>query len=195
MIIFVDITVLMTPSILKIWQTEFQTDSEFFEETILKNERIQRAMVTKVGIMSVILQESNFYFEKRPIPNDWNQYVNELNEFVNQYCQEFGLYVQIRDLSITEFDLEIDIKEKIKQELQKIDRINNFGFKESNIVEYIEALFNTEIISLVDNDSMLVPIYLEDHSLIIVLKNNKGILLEVDGVHIANLVHLFDSYM
>ena len=40
-VVFIDLSVLLTPSILKIWQAEFLTGSEFLEATIKENEKIQ----------------------------------------------------------------------------------------------------------------------------------------------------------
>ncbi|WP_160118409.1 type II toxin-antitoxin system SpoIISA family toxin [Bacillus sp. V59.32b] len=192
--VFIDLSVLMTPSILKIWRTEFQNGSEFLEEMIKKNDKIQKSMVAKVGYMSVLIQKSDLYFEDLQIPENQREYAKGLETYLEQYSDEFGLKVHIREFPTFFHENESEIKDKIKTELIKIDRIHNFDFNYKEIDEYIDAVYNSEIISMVENDSMIIPIYLENRNIIVVLKNDKGTLLEVDGVHIANLVYLFDSY-
>lgn len=192
--VFIDLSVLMTPSILKIWRTEFQNGSEFLEEMIKKNDKIQKSMVAKVGYMSVLIQKSDLYLEDVPTTVDEQEYVKGLEKYLEQYSDEFGLKVDIRELPTLFHENENDIKDKIKAELIKIDRVHNFDINYKEIDEYIDAVYNSEIISMVENDSMIIPIYLEDRNIIVVLKNDRGTLLEVDGVHIVNLVYLFDSY-
>jgi hypothetical protein len=193
--VFIDLSVLITPSILKIWSTEFQNESEFFEDMIKKNDKIQRSMVTKVGYMSVLIQQADLYFEEIKLPEGELEYLKELESYIELYSKEFGLDVQIREYKAFFYENEKEIKEKIRQELIKIDRLNNFDFNYRIIEEYIDSVYNSEIIAMVENDSMLIPIHSGNKNLIVVLKNDKGTLLEVDGVHVANLVYLFDSYI
>ncbi|MBM7620053.1 hypothetical protein JOC95_001905 [Bacillus tianshenii] len=38
---------------------------------------------------------------------------------------------------------------------------------------------------------MIVPIFMDERQLLVVLKNKNGELLEVDAVHITNLIYLY----
>ena len=195
-VVFIDLSVLLTPSILKIWQAEFLTGSEFLEATIKENEKIQRAMVTKVGHMSVLVQDSLYYFQQKSVPENEDEYLSELNKYLALYCEEFGLKVDLNQYQADEsVDLDITIKEEIKQKLIRIDHIHNFGFNQQSLNTFTEAIFNLEVIPLEDHDALLIPVHLHSYNFIIVLKRDKGIPIEVDGIHVANLVHIYDSFM
>ena len=194
--VFIDLSILLTPSILKIWQAEFLTGSEFLEATIKENEKIQRAMVTKVEHMSILVQDAIYYFEQVTIPENSEEYINGLNKYLLQYCDEFGLSFDIIEYEADEsVDLDRSIKENIRQKLIRIDHIHNFGFNQQLILMYAESIFQLEVITLEDHDALLVPVHLLSYNFIIVLKKDKGIPIEVDGVHVANLVHIYDSFM
>ena len=105
-VVFIDLSVLLTPSILKIWQAEFLTGSEFLEATIKENEKIQRAMVTKVGYMSVLVQDSLYYFQQKSVPDNEDEYLSELIKYLALYCDEFGLKV---DLNQYQADESVDL--------------------------------------------------------------------------------------
>ena len=92
-------------------------------------------------------------------------------------------------------DLELSIKEKIRQKLIRIDHIHNFGFNQQLLLNFTDSIFNLEVIPLEDHDALLIPIHLHSYNFIIVLKKDKGVPIEVDGIHIANLVHIYDSFM
>ena len=194
--VFIDLSILLTPSILKIWQAEFLTGSEFLEATIKENEKIQRAMVKKVEHMSVLVQDAIYYFEQVSIPESREEYMIGLNTYLLQYGDEFGLSFDIIQYEADEsVDLDQSIKETIKQKLNRIDHIHNFGFNQQLLLSYTESIFNLEVIPLEDQDALLIPVHLRSYNFIIVLKKDKGIPIEVDGVHVANLVHIYDSFM
>ena len=195
-VVFIDLSILLTPSILKIWQAEFLTGSEFLEATIKENEKIQRAMVTKVEYMSVMVQDAIYYFEQVTIPEQSEEYIKGLNTYLSQYCEEFGLSFDIIQYEGDEsIDLDQSIRENIRQKLIRIDHIHNFGFKQQLLPVYADSLFHLEVITLEDHDALLIPVHLLSYNFIIVLKKGKGIPIEVDGIHIANLVHIYDSFM
>lgn len=56
-IIFIDIAVLLTPSILKIWKAEFQY-RDYVENIILTNNKIQKATIKRVVSMSDMIQNA-----------------------------------------------------------------------------------------------------------------------------------------
>ncbi|MGD6968079.1 type II toxin-antitoxin system SpoIISA family toxin [Rossellomorea vietnamensis] len=56
---------------------------------------------------------------------------------------------------------------------------------------YLESLLQSEIISVIKENSMIVPVSMNERTMLVVLKNDKGELLEVDAVHITNLIYLF----
>lgn len=195
-VVFIDLSVLLTPSILKIWQAEFITGSEFLEATIKENEKIQRATVTKVEHMSLLVQDAIYYFEQKPVPENGEEYERELKNYLVLYCEEFGLSVDINQYEADDsIDLDISVRERIKQKLIRIDHIHNFDFNQQLLQSFTDSIFNLEVITLEDHDALLIPIHLQMYNFIIVLKKDKGIPIEVDGVHIANLVHIYDSFM
>ena len=59
--------------------------------------------------------------------------------------------------------------------------------------EDVESLAQSAVVSLVDDESMLVPVFMNTDQFIIVLKKEMGEVLEVDAIHITNLIYLFYS--
>ena len=195
-VVFTDLAVLLTPSILRIWQAEFLNGSELLEETLKENERLIRDTMAKVSFMSYLVQDAIYYFAKKPIPETNEEYMTELEQYLQQYGDRFGLMLDVRQYDINySSDLEVSIQEKIRQELLLMNDIHNIGMEESKLEEYIASIYNSEIITLEEEETFIVPIQLPEYHFIVVIKKGKGSPIEIDGIHAANLVHIYDSFM
>lgn len=195
-VVFTDLAVLLTPSILRIWQAEFLTGSELLEETLKENERLIKDTMAKVSFMSYMIQDSIYYFEKRPIPETNDEYMEELDWYLHQYGDRFGLKIDVRQYDVNqETDLEISVQEKIRENLLHMKDIHNLGMEESRLEEYITSIYNSEIITIEEDETFIVPVQLPEYHFIVVIKEGKGIPIEIDGIHTANLVHIYDSFM
>ncbi|CAM5220699.1 Type II toxin-antitoxin system toxin SpoIISA OS=Ureibacillus acetophenoni OX=614649 GN=SAMN05877842_1219 PE=4 SV=1 [Ureibacillus acetophenoni] len=219
-IIFIDLAILLTPSILKIFSAEFQY-ADYVENIIMTNDKREKATLERVNTMSEMIQLAEEDFKQDPYLDDvlLDETV-ELEQYLQRYSEQFGFIIQIFNFDYSPFPIsEIPSKDKsglndeelellseqlgfvngIEKCLNKIERLNSFNLEE-NRQSYIEALANLKIVSLLKDDSMIVPVDMEIRQYLIVLKNQKGVLLEVDAVHIINLIHIFyiykkDSYM
>ncbi|MCA1054254.1 type II toxin-antitoxin system SpoIISA family toxin [Rossellomorea aquimaris] len=205
-VIFMDLTILLTPSIMKIWSAEFQY-TDYVEEIIKTNDKIHKAMVYRVEAMSEIIQKNN---ELLPPSRSYSE--QELRNYLDLYAEKFGVKVQIHripeiDFSANDFDpLVIDglaadetqmlvevyrLTEGIKIATEQIKTIHNFDYNSEE--DYVETLAQSAVVSLVDDESMLVPVFMNTDQFIVVLKKEFGDVLEVDAIHITNLIYLFYS--
>lgn len=210
-VIFIDLTILLTPSILKIWNAEFQYN-DYVEQIVIENDKYIKATTNRVTAMSEMIQEVNVYFSNL-IATTSEERNQLLEEYLKEYASPFGFTIQVWEInhvyipvdSISDKDKEgltpsevqtlandLGILKGIRQSLIDIELLNTFEFQK-HLEKYIASLYNSEIISLIKDDAMIVPVYLNVRDLLIVLKKGKGELLEVDAIHITNLTHLFYS--
>jgi Toxin SpoIISA, type II toxin-antitoxin system len=205
-VIFMDLAILLTPSIMKIWSAEFQY-TDYVEDIIKTNDKIHKAMVYRVEAMSEMIQKNNELLS--PSRNYTEQ---ELKNYLNLYAEKFGFNVQIhriRDIEFSADDVDPSVKEGlaadeiqmlveayrltegIRMTVEQIKTINNFDF--DNEEDNVETLAQSAVVSLVDDESMLVPVFMDTDQFIVVLKKEMGDVLEVDAIHITNLIYLFYS--
>ena len=195
-VVFTDLAVLLTPSILRIWQAEFLNGSELLEETLKENEQLIRDTMAKVSFMSYLIQDAIYYFEKKPIPETDKEYMEELDQYLQQYGYRFGLKMDVRQYAVyQDTDLDISVQERIRHELLVLKDIHNIAVEESRVEEYIASIYNSEIIMIEEDETFIVPVQLPEYHFIVVIKKGKGIPIEIDGIHAANLVHIYDSFM
>ncbi|UXH46409.1 type II toxin-antitoxin system SpoIISA family toxin [Rossellomorea vietnamensis] len=205
-VIFMDLAILLTPSIMKIWSAEFQY-TDYVEDIIKTNDKIHKAMVYRVEAVSEIIQKNNELLS--PLRGYTEQ---ELKNYLDMYAEKFGFNVQIHRVRGIEFsadDVDPAVKgglaadeiqalveayrltEGIRMTVEQIKTINNFDL--NNEEEDVESLAQSAVVSLVDDESMLVPVFMNTDQFIIVLKKEMGDVLEVDAIHITNLIYLFYS--
>lgn len=205
-VIFMDLAILLTPSIMKIWSAEFQY-TDYVEDIIKTNDKIHKAMVYRVEAVSEMIQKNNELLS--PSRGYTEQ---ELNNYLDMYAEKFGFNVQIHRVRGIEFsadDVDPAVKgglaadeiqvlveayrltEGIRMTVEQIKTINNFDL--NNEEEDVESLAQSAVVSLVDDESMLVPVFMNTDQFIIVLKKEMGDVLEVDAIHITNLIYLFYS--
>ncbi|KGR73651.1 type II toxin-antitoxin system SpoIISA family toxin [Ureibacillus manganicus] len=210
-IVFIDIAILLTPSILKIFNTEFQY-MDYVENIITTNDKREKATIDRVNSMSELIQLAGVDL----IDHQTNKRseIEELDSYLERYSEQYGFKIQIYELNYSPVPLsELSYNDKrdldedelillseqlgfvkgIETCLNKIEKLNSFNLEENRQL-YIEELSNLKIVSLLNEDSMIVPVDMEKRQLLIVLKNSKGELLEVDAVHIINLIYIFYIY-
>jgi hypothetical protein len=205
-VIFMDLAILLTPSIMKIWSAEFQY-TDYVEDIIKTNDKIHKAMVYRVEAMSEMIQKNNELLS--PSRNYTEQ---ELRNYLDLYAGKFGFNVQIhrvRDIEFSADDVDPSVleglaadeiqmlieayrlTEGIRKTVEQIKTINNFDFNSEE--DDVETLAQSAVVSIVDDESMLVPVFMDTDQFIVVLKNEMGEVLEVDAIHITNLIYLFYS--
>jgi Toxin SpoIISA, type II toxin-antitoxin system len=205
-VVFMDIAILLTPSIMKIWSAEFQY-TDYVEDIIKTNDKIHKAMVYRVEAMSEMIQKNNELLS--PSRNYTEQ---ELRNYLDLYAEKFGFNVQIhrvRDIEFSADDVDPSVleglaadeiqmlieayrlTEGIRKTVEQIKTINNFDFNSEE--DDVETLAQSAVVSLVDDESMLVPVFMDTDQFIVVLKKELGDVLEVDAIHITNLIYLFYS--
>lgn len=211
-IVFIDIAILLTPSILKIFNTEFQY-MDYVESIITTNDKREKATIDRVNSMSELIQLAGEDFKDRQNVVQKSE-IEELESYLHHYSDQFGFTVQIFELTYSPVPLselsyndkrDLDEEELIIQSeqlgfvkgietcLNKIEKLNSFNLAEGRQL-YSEELSNLKIVSLLNEDSMIVPVDMGKRQFLIVLKNSKGELLEVDAVHIINLIYIFYIY-
>lgn len=204
-VVFMDIALLLTPSIMKIWSAEFHY-TDYVEEIIKANDKIHKAMVYRVEAMSEMIQTNS---ELLPFRNYTDQ---ELRNYLDLYAEKFGFDIQIHRIPLIEFSAddadpsvieglaaeEIEmlgesyrLNEGIRMTVEQIKTINNFDFDSEE--EDVEILAQSAVVPLIEDESMLVPVFMETDQFIVVLKEDIGEVLEVDAIHITNLIYLFYS--
>ncbi|QTC41564.1 type II toxin-antitoxin system SpoIISA family toxin [Bacillus sp. V3] len=204
-VVFMDIALLLTPSIMKIWSAEFHY-TDYVEEIIKANDKIHKAMVYRVEAMSEMIQTNS---ELLPFRNYTDQ---ELRNYLDLYAEKFGFDIQIHRIPLIEFsaddadpsviegltadEIEVLVEsyrltEGIRMTVEQIKTINNFDFDSEE--EDVEILAQSAVVPLIEDESMLVPVFMETDQFIVVLKEDIGEVLEVDAIHITNLIYLFYS--
>ncbi len=204
-VVFMDIALLLTPSIMKIWSAEFHY-TDYVEEIIKANDKIHKAMVYRVEAMSEMIQTNS---ELLPFRNYTDQ---ELRNYLDLYAEKFGFDIQIHRIPLIEFSADdadpsvieglaaeenemlvesYRLNEGIRMTVEQIKTINNFDFDSEE--EDVEMLAQSAVVPLIEDESMLVPVFMETDQFIVVLKEDIGEVLEVDAIHITNLIYLFYS--
>lgn len=214
-IVFMDLAILLTPSILKLWKAEFQY-SDYVENMIKKNDRISRGTTKRVGIMSDMIQNAGTHFASLPIVTTEQETKKQVEEYLGIYATKFGFGIQLWDVTIEPYDVNripvternnmdqqqldayvdnLALLEAIEKVLTDIELLNSLAFGEK-LESYVQSLFRLEIISLLEENLMITPVFIESNNrnMVVVLKATKGELLEVDAVHMTNLIYLYYSF-
>lgn len=208
-VIFMDLAILLTPSILKIWNAEFQY-TDYVENIIKTNDKILRATINRVEVMSGMIQQADGYFNNHDSPLDQSP-KERLELYLDSYGRVFGFQVQVWEVEpelVSHSMLDISNVESLSsEEIQRIEdyyslqmginqtlieiaQLNAFDYGEE-FEAHLDVLSQSTVISLIKEDSMIVPIFMDERQLLVVLKNKNGELLEVDAVHITNLIYLY----
>ncbi|WP_245960999.1 type II toxin-antitoxin system SpoIISA family toxin [Sinobaca qinghaiensis] len=202
-IVFIDISIFNTPFVNKIGKFEFQHDNEF-NEYVEDFRKKQLQWLQKTNECSILIQNSESAYGS--ISKDLS--VEEsLRTFLDFYCTSFSINSYVYNLgesyasdkifeALTNTIDMISKKHTINYEEMVINMENN-KTNESDVLEnIIETLYDSQFIELERysvEHYLLIPIYLNETSLIILLKSRVNNIENVDGFHIINLTYLFNA--
>lgn len=206
-VIFIDIFVFSTPTITKIWQTEFQAYDPL-KTYIQENSYIEEKQQNKLNYFSQLIQIAPFI--KSEIDKEQLPFLDALGLFLNYYSITFGLGAHLYEVTIKDNDGDalsndfIKILQTIKQThtLDWESMLDNLDIdtNDSNDIErlIIETLWNGDIVGLDREEkhgkgmAHICPVFVGDnHTFIIFLEEIQQRVYEIDALFITNLAFLF----
>lgn len=205
MTVFTDVALLLTPNILKIGNAEFQYDS-YIENVVKENQKVHAATLHRVQSLSEIIQRTDEYIARLPAAGT-GDFVGDLQRYLEQYSRIYGFSIRIwriepktMDAGLIPIQTRIFMNQGeiiemltgigIESALDEMERWLTVDFGDEK-EDYVASLMDSAIVTVPNEEMMIVPVYLGDVVYLILLKNERGQLYEVDGIHIANLAHLF----
>ncbi|SFF64446.1 Toxin SpoIISA, type II toxin-antitoxin system [Halobacillus alkaliphilus] len=206
-IVFMDLALLLTPSIMKLWKAEFEHHNDL-QNIILTYEKVRKANYRRVETMSAMIQNAHNYFPEDYFP--MLSRARDIEKYLKEYTDLYGISVQVSPLEVSppdynpgwegmseeekyEFEKVQPVYEAILRQLDTIEATHNFEmgkYKE----EYADYLLQYEVVSLIEEESMIVPVINKKEQYLIVLKSEHGEVLEIDALHIVNLTNLYQLY-
>jgi hypothetical protein len=203
-VIFVDVTVFNTPFVRKIGKLEFHQEDEL-NEYVEDFRKQQQQWLDKVNECSAQIQIASYNYGKIEKGLSYEQ---ALQKFLGYYTSIFTINPFVYRIEAS-YDDEgfIDLlNEKLdfiskQHTLNYKEMITNFELDEKrdileNIQEkVIESLFQGKTVELVRTSIeqfLIIPIYTQTKSLLIILKAEIDRIQDVDGPHITNLTYVFD---
>ncbi|MCD7035513.1 type II toxin-antitoxin system SpoIISA family toxin [Metabacillus sp. GX 13764] len=184
-IVFIDLAIFQTPNIQKIGSAEFQ-HTDLIEKTITQNEKTISFMRRKSSVFSFLVQEGEWMTNEADPIASFKDYERQLTFIIQQYTSQFDFDFRIYELADTE---EHTFDEGIIQILSSTENIYNIDIP--NKEDVTENLAHAQTISFDEDKIVLIPIY-SHYSYLIVLSANKGPIMEIDAIHLVNLVSMFD---
>lgn len=191
LVLFIDISILLTPSIMKFWHAEFNYP-ENVQKSIKESKRLRDRILYRVGTMSEMIQNVGSYIQV--VSTDEDERIEDTETFINEYCDKYGLNTKLFRLTIQNVESEQALfRTLLGETLEQIDR--DYGLSLSlNREENIDVLFDSSVLSVLDEGFMILPVYMDGNNLLAVIESKKGEILEVDAVHITNLIFLYHSF-
>ncbi|MGP4077495.1 type II toxin-antitoxin system SpoIISA family toxin [Halobacillus sp. K22] len=203
-IIFMDLALLLTPSIMKLWKAEFEHTNDL-QTIILTYEKVRKANYRRVETMSAMIQDAHNYFTEDYFP--MLSRAKDIEKYLQEYTDLYGISVQVSPLNVVppeynpgwegmseeeiyEYEEVQPVYEAILRQLDTIEATHNFEmgrYKE----EYADFLLQYEVVSLMEGEGMIVPVINREEQYLIVLKSEHGEVLEIDALHIVNLTTLY----
>ncbi|WP_281269243.1 type II toxin-antitoxin system SpoIISA family toxin [Paraliobacillus ryukyuensis] len=205
-VIFIDIFVFSTPTITKIWKTEFQAYDPL-KTYIQENSFIEEKQRDKLNYFSQLIQIAPYI--KSEIELQHNDFLEGLGAFLNYYAEGFGLCIhlynvetvadQSEDERMNEF---LDTIHRIKQThtldwLCMLDNLDVQGDSDAEEV-VIDNLWSGEIVALDREEkhgkgmSHLCPIFVgDDYIFILFIEEIYQRIYEIDALFITNLAFLY----
>ncbi|MEK3955746.1 MULTISPECIES: type II toxin-antitoxin system SpoIISA family toxin [unclassified Psychrobacillus] len=180
-----DLGVLLTPSVSKFLNTEFEYES-YVEEVIKNNNQIRNGNMQRANYMSTMIQNIDDYFHGFVLTNDQEQ----LEEYLRVYTEHFGLKVS---LFLINFGSSSSLADDIKLSLDTIELnyLLDLGNKKDS---FKKTLAKSEIVSIEQHGIMIVPILTQGYAMLAVLRSGRGEVLEIDSTHIVNLTYLYYNF-
>ncbi|CCG47377.1 hypothetical protein HBHAL_5042 [Halobacillus halophilus DSM 2266] len=206
-IIFMDLALLLTPSIMKLWKAEFEHNNDL-QNIILTYEKVRKANYRRVETMSAMIQNAHNYFPEDYFP--MLSRARDIERYLKEYTDLYGISVQVSPLEVSppeynpgwetmseeekyEYEEVQPVYEAILRQLDTIEATHNFEMG-NHKEEYADYLLQYEVVSLIEEESMIVPVINQKEHYLIVLKSERGEVLEIDALHIVNLTNLYHLY-
>ncbi|WP_231710742.1 type II toxin-antitoxin system SpoIISA family toxin [Gracilibacillus suaedae] len=206
MAVFIDIFVFSTPTIKKIWKTEFQSYDPL-KTYIQENSLIEEKQQDKLNYFSQLLQIAPFI--KSDIDKKQLDFPDSLNLFLSYYADTFGLRVHLYEVKPKDFETEYEPIEVFIKTVQTIKQTHTLDWEsmpdnlvvdnEANIERIImETLWNGDIVALDREEkhgkgmAHICPVFVgENHMFIIFIEEIHERVYEIDALFITNLACLF----
>ncbi|WP_462411387.1 type II toxin-antitoxin system SpoIISA family toxin [Neobacillus sp. Marseille-QA0830] len=192
--LFVDLAVFQNPNILKIWNTELKHDDEV-REALLESKKVILKNSKKVEKFSQVIQQTDVYFDNKPLPTNMNEYKEQVKAY-------FELYSNVMDFSTSFFMFETPFtEEEKKQSIQRQirDISSRHAIEFSTKKEDKEAMLNSfsvgETLILKEGELIAIPYFGDFYSMIVTIESKNGVVDGIDASHILNMLVIFDWYM
>lgn len=195
-IVFVDMAIILTPSILKLGSAEFKYGEEI-QSIIKTNDRIQEGTQNRVGTMSAMIQDFGSYIDTNL--TGLSDSKENLNRLLSVYGNAYGLKSEIwelnldQEMSAASDTLENIFRTVIVKTIAKIELMYGFQLTE-NREENINDLIDSMVVMQENVKFMIVPVYVMNKDMLVVVESTKGDMLEVDAMHITNLIVLYYAF-
>ncbi|AZB42688.1 hypothetical protein CEF21_10510 [Bacillus sp. FJAT-42376] len=183
--IFIDLAIFQTPNIQRIGSAEFK-HSEWIEQTIQQNERTLEYMRKKSTAFSLIIQEEEDLMPKESFFQSFEEYSRFVTGYVEVYTDQFDFNVKVYALSGED---DYHFSQSILQILNRLETIFNLSIHDKQDVS--EQLKQARVHSFEEDSVAVIPIY-GRYSYLLVLSARENPIMEIDTLHVINLVHLFE---
>ncbi|MFD2657247.1 type II toxin-antitoxin system SpoIISA family toxin [Gracilibacillus thailandensis] len=206
MAVFIDIFVFSTPTIKKIWKTEFQSYDPL-KTYIQENSLIEEKQQDKLNYFSQLLQIAPFI--KSDIDKKQLDFPDSLNLFLSYYADTFGLRVHLYEVKPKDLEAEYETIDIFIKTIQTIKQTHTLDWEsmldnlvidnEDNIEKVImETLWNGDIVALDREEkhgkgmAHICPAFVgENHTFILFIEEIHERVYEIDALFITNLACLF----
>ncbi|WP_018931549.1 type II toxin-antitoxin system SpoIISA family toxin [Gracilibacillus lacisalsi] len=206
MAVFIDIFVFSTPTIKKIWKTEFQSYDPL-KTYIQENSLIEEKQQDKLNYFSQLLQIAPFI--KSDIDKKQLDFPDSLNLFLSYYADTFGLRVHLYEVKPKDLETEYEPIDIFIKTIQTIKQTHTLDWEsmldnlvidnEDNIERVImETLWNGDIVALDREEkhgkgmAHICPAFVgENHTFILFIEEIHERVYEIDALFITNLACLF----
>lgn len=191
-IVFVDISAFLTPKISKFFQTEFAYH-ELTESLFDKSEKTILGMINRVQKMSKMIQyvEVDLWHVRDEDEDEDEQVQIPLDVYLAMYSDEFGFNVHIFELDMSRSS---ETSEKLQIRKAGIeDRLRRFRllYTLEAPQNWNDSLMKSAVVSTEDEKFMIVPIFMQQREMLVVLIEEKGNLMTIDATHITNLIYMY----
>lgn len=203
--VFMDLSLVLTPNITKIWNTELKKEESIIDQAVLKMETVTKSNYARINFFVSLLKEASLYLEKihPQTPKEWD---DELYQFVQNYTDTFGFNLKMWTVDYSTIDTSIvDTKERLWKKskdvfdkalkltiIEKLQHIENsltisFQNKKENIAD---DLYDERF--LIQDNILVVPVSFHQKKLyLFVVREDKGAPLDVDAYYIAGIANLY----
>ncbi|QGH35012.1 hypothetical protein GI584_13600 [Gracilibacillus salitolerans] len=204
--IFIDIFVFSTPTIKKIWRTEFQ-NYDPLKTYIQENSLIEEKQQDKLNYFSQLLQIAPFI--KSDIEKKQLDFPNSLNLFLSYYADTFGLRVHLYEVKPKDIETEYEPMEVFIKTIQTIKQTHTLDWgtmpvnleldNEVNTDRLVmDTLWNGDIVALDREEkhgngmAHICPVFVgENHTFILFIEEIHQRVYEMDALFITNLACLY----